>query len=52
MLSIIAQVCAINKALMRVKKVMWASNRVVFDEEEMYVKDKVTGPPTMAGCSW
>ena len=41
--SITAQVCAVNKALMSVKKVMRAGNRVVFDEEETYIEDKVTG---------
>ena len=41
--SITAQVCAVNKALMSVKKVMRADNRVVFDEEGTYIEDKVTG---------
>ena len=41
--SITAQVCAVNMALMSVKKVMRPGNRVVFDEEETYIKDKVTG---------
>ena len=41
--SITAQVCAVNKALMSVKKVMRAGNRVVFDEDGTYIEDKVTG---------
>ena len=41
--SITAQVCAVNKALMSVKEVMRAGNRVVFDEEETYIEHKVTG---------
>ena len=40
--SITAQVFAVNKALMSVKKVMRAGNRVVFDEEGTYIEDKVT----------
>ena len=51
-----AQVCAVNKALMSVQKVMWAVNRVVFDEVGTYIEDKVTGgkiwATDMAGCSW
>ena len=41
--SIAAQLCAVNKALVGVKKVMRAGNRVVFDEEGSYIGDKVTG---------
>ena len=41
--SITAQVCAVNKALMSVKKVMRAGNKVVFDEDGTYIEDKVTG---------
>ena len=41
--SITAQLCAENKALMGVKKVMRAGSRVVFDEEGSYIGDKVTG---------
>ena len=41
--SITAQVCAVHKALMSVKKVMRAGNRVVFDEEGTCIEDKVTG---------
>ena len=51
-----AQVCAVNKALMSVQKVMWAVNRVVFDEVGTYIEDKVTWgkiwATDMAGCSW
>jgi len=41
--TITAQVCAVNKALMSVKKVMKAGNRVVFDDDGSYVEDKATG---------
>ena len=41
--NITAQVCSVNKALMSVKKVMKAGNRVVFDEDGSYVEDKLTG---------
>ena len=41
--NITAQVCNVNKALMSVKKVMKAGNRVVFDDEGSYVQDKATG---------
>ena len=41
--NITAQVCDVNKALMSVKKVMKAGNRVVFDEDGTYVEDKITG---------
>ena len=41
--SITAQVCDVNKALLSVKKVIAAGNRVVFDEAESYVEDKKTG---------
>ena len=41
--NITAQVCSVNKALMSVKKVMKAGNRVVFDDDGSYVEDKVTG---------
>lgn len=41
--SITAQVCDVNKALLSVKKVVKAGNRVVFDDEEgSYIEDKVT----------
>ena len=40
--SITAQVCAVNKALMSVKKVMRTGNGLMFDEEGTYIKDKVT----------
>ena len=41
--SITAQVCAVNKALMSVKKVMRTGNRVVFDEARTYIEDSVIG---------
>ena len=41
--NITAQVCAVNKGLLSVKKMCRAGNRVVFDEEGSYVEDKVTG---------
>ena len=37
------QVCGVNKALMSVKKVVAAGNRVVFDDAGSYVEDKTTG---------
>ena len=46
--SITTQVCAVNKALMSVNKVMRAGNRVVFDEEVTYIEDKVTGEKVWA----
>ena len=41
--TITAQVCDVNKALLSVKKVVSAGNRVVFDEEGSYIQDKLTG---------
>ena len=41
--NITAQVCAVNKALLSVKKMARAGNRIVFDEDGSYVEDKVTG---------
>ena len=38
-----AQVCDVNKALLRVKRVAKAGNRVVFDEDGSYIEDKQTG---------
>ena len=38
-----AQVCDVNKALLSVKKVVKAGNRVVFDEDGSYIEDKQTG---------
>ena len=38
-----AQVCDINKALLSVKRVVKAGNRVVFDEDGSYIEDKQTG---------
>ena len=43
MRNITAQVCSVNKALLSVKKMTRAGNRVVFDEECSYVEDKITG---------
>jgi len=40
---ITAQVCEVNKALLSVKKVMAAGNRVVFDETGSYIEDKKSG---------
>ena len=41
--SITAQVCDVNKALLSVKKVVAAGNRVVFDDGGSYIEDKSTG---------
>ena len=41
--SITAQVCDVNKALLSVKKVVGAGNRVVFDDEGSYIEDKSNG---------
>ena len=38
-----AQVCEVNKALLSVKRVVQAGNRVVFDQEGSYVEDTYTG---------
>ena len=43
MRNIIAQVCDVNKALLSVKKVVAAGNRVVFDEDGSFIEDKTTG---------
>ena len=40
-----AQVADVNKALLSVKKIVAAGNRVVFDEES-YIEDKGTGDRT------
>ena len=40
--SITAQVCSVNKALLSVRKIIRAGNRVVFDEDGCYVEDKRT----------
>ena len=40
---ITAQVCAVNKTLMSVSKVVNKGNRVVFDDEGSYIQDKTTG---------
>ena len=41
--NITAQVCEVNKALLSVRKVVTAGNKVVFDSEGSYIEDKVTG---------
>ena len=38
-----AQVCDVNKALLSVRKVVMAGNRVVFDQDGSYIEDKSTG---------
>ena len=40
--NITAQVCDVNKALMSVKKLVAAGNRVVFDQEGSFIEDKAT----------
>ena len=37
------QICDVNKALMSVKRIARAGNRVVFDDEYSYIEDKATG---------
>ena len=39
---ITAQVCAVNKALLSVRKVVAAGNRVVFSPNEAYIEDLAT----------
>ena len=41
--SVKAQVCDVNKALLSVKKMTGAGNRVVFDEEGSYIEHKQSG---------
>ena len=43
MRNVTAQVCEVNKALMSVRKVIVAGNRVIFDEEGSYIESKSTG---------
>jgi len=38
-----AQVCEVNKALLSVKKIIAAGNRVVFDEDGSFIEDKNNG---------
>ena len=38
-----AQVCEVNKALLSVKRVVQAGNRVMFDKDGSYVEDTYTG---------
>ena len=40
--NITAQVCDVNKALLSVKKIVAAGNRVVFENEGSYIEDKNT----------
>ena len=40
---ITAQVCDVNKALLSVRKVVRAGNRVVFDDAGSFIQDKRTG---------
>ena len=42
MRGITAQVCHVNKALLSVKRMMNAGNRVVFDEDGSFIEDKTT----------
>ena len=37
------QVCDVNKALLSVKKITNAGNKVIFDNEGSYIEDKITG---------
>ena len=41
--TITAQVCDVNKALLSVKKVVGAGNRVVFDDSGSFIEDKRSG---------
>ena len=41
--NICAQVCDVNKALLSVKKVTEAGNRVIFDKDGSYIEDKESG---------
>ena len=38
-----AQVCDVNKALVSVKRIVQAGNRVVFEPEGSYIEDLQTG---------
>ena len=38
-----AQVCEVNKALLSVKRIVQAGNKVVFDADGSYIEDKSTG---------
>ena len=38
-----AQVCDVNKALLSVRKVVAAGNKVVFNDSGSYIEDKTTG---------
>ena len=41
--AVTAQVCDVNKALLSVKKMAGAGNRVVFDDDGSYIENKQTG---------
>ena len=41
--SVKAQICDVNKALLSVKKMTGAGNRVVFDEDGSYTESKTSG---------
>ena len=38
-----AQICVVNKTLMSVSKIASKGNRVVFDDDVCFIKDKTTG---------
>ena len=38
-----AQVCDVNKALLSVRKVVAAGNKVIFDSDDSFIEDKATG---------
>jgi hypothetical protein len=41
--SFTAQVCEVNKALLRMRKVVQAGNKVVFDSDGCFIEDKSAG---------
>ena len=45
--SMAAQICAVNKTLMSVSKVVSKGNRVVFDDDGSYIQDKTTDDVTL-----
>ena len=38
-----AQICAVNKTLMSVSRIVSKGNRVVFDDDGSYIESKTTG---------
>ena len=40
--NIVAQVCGVSKALMRVSKITSAGHRVVFEQGNSYIEDMIT----------